>query len=484
MADKEGIAYSIIDRLRAKGFEAYLAGGCVRDTLLGVAPKDYDIATSAKPEEIQKLFKKTIPVGVQFGVILVIEVGTPFEVATFRKEEDYQDGRRPEKVEFTNLEQDARRRDFTVNGLYFDTDQKQVIDFVGGEVDIKRRVIRSIGNAETRFLEDHLRMLRAVRFSVQLGFEMDSEVVEAIRKHHALLKKVSQERIREEFSKILISSQPARGVRLLDELGLLQHFLPEVLTLKGVAQPVQYHPEGDVFVHTLLLLEGLKPGAPLELALGCLLHDIAKPATYEEAADRIRFHGHDRIGAEMTEKIMKRMTYSRAQIDLVSALVRDHLKFKDAFQMRQSTLRRFLGQDRFDLHLELHRLDCLASHKDLGAYAFCDGKLKEFAALPPPPSRILTGKDLGKMGYVAGPDMGKILRAVEDAVLEGEIHTKAQATAFVKKTFPLSDAPLKNTSASQKGRKKSLGKKKGKKKPATKAPKKTTKRLKKKTKKR
>ncbi|MCB0418777.1 MAG: CCA tRNA nucleotidyltransferase [Bdellovibrionales bacterium] len=433
------LATEIVERLHKAGHDAYFAGGCVRDKLLGLPAKDYDIATSARPSDIQKLFPKTIPVGVQFGVILVVESGIPFEVATFRTEGNYEDGRRPQKVSFTDVQSDAKRRDFTVNGLYYDLRTKKVLDFVGGEKDLQQKLIRSIGKAEDRFLEDHLRMLRAARFAVQLGFSLDPETETAITKHAALIGKVSQERIREEFSKLLISPSPAVGIRLLDKLGLLKHFLPEVLVLKGVEQPAQYHPEGDVFVHTLMLLEGMGPNPPLELALGCLFHDIAKPATFERAEDRIRFHGHDRVGEEMTRKILKRLTYSNDQIDLVCALVRDHLKFKDAFQMRQSTLRRFLSEERFDLHLELHRLDCLASHKDLQAYEFCKKKYEEFKQLPPPPLRLINGEDLTKMGYLPGPSMGKILRAVEDAILEGDVLTREAALSFVKANFPRDD---------------------------------------------
>ncbi|MCB0406236.1 MAG: CCA tRNA nucleotidyltransferase [Bdellovibrionales bacterium] len=431
------LATAIVKTLHAAGHDAYFAGGCVRDKILGSPAKDYDIATSARPSDIQKLFPKTIPVGVQFGVILVVESGIPFEVATFRTEGKYEDGRRPKSVNFTDVQNDAKRRDFTVNGLYYDLRSQKVLDFVGGEADLKKKLIRSIGKAEDRFLEDHLRMLRAARFAVQLGFSLDPETEQAIKKHAPLIAKVSQERIREEFSKLLLSPTPALGIRLLDELGLLQHFLPELLVLKGVEQPAEYHPEGDVFVHTLLLLEGLPRYSPLELALGCLFHDIAKPATFERAEDRIRFHGHDRVGEEMTRKILKRLTYSNDQIDIVCVLVRDHLKFKDAFQMRQSTLKRFLGQDHFEWHLELHRLDCMASHKDLKAYEFCKKKYEEFQQLPPPPLRLIGGEDLAKMGYVPGPQMGKILRAVEDAILEGDVLTRDQALSFVKEKFPL-----------------------------------------------
>lgn len=432
--EKRVLAEKIVTTLRKAGHEAYFAGGSVRDALRGETPKDFDIATSAKPEQTQKLFSKTIPVGVQFGVMIVVEEGVSFEVATFRSETGYVDGRHPTSVTFSSLEEDAKRRDFTVNGLYFDPATKKVIDFVQGEADIKAKIIRTIGSAEERFLEDHLRMMRAIRFSVQLGFEIEKNTLDTIKKHHALIKKVSVERIREEFSKILTSKEPSRGIRLLDSTGLLQHFLPEMEVMKGVEQPMEYHPEGDVFIHTMMLVDGLKE-APVELALGCLLHDVAKPATFVRAADRIRFHGHDTIGAEMTEKIMKRLTYSNDQTELVCDLVREHLRFKDAFNMRTSTLKRFLSLPRFDLHLELHRLDCLASHKKLEAYDFCKQKYEEFLKLPPPPLRLINGQDLIAAGFKPGPKFTDILRGVEDAILEGTVKTREEALTYLKENF-------------------------------------------------
>ena len=378
MSSKEQIAIRIIRSLHAKGHKAYFAGGCVRDKLRGVVPKDYDIATSALPEEIIGIFPKTVPVGVQFGVILVVEEGIPFEVATFRTEGGYQDGRHPTTVAFTSLEEDAKRRDFTVNGLYFDVEKQEVIDFVGGRTDLAAKLIRTIGEPEKRFLEDHLRILRAIRFAVQLDFEIDRNTFHFVRKHAALIDTVSKERIREEMNKILTSSNPARGIRLMDEAGLLQRILPEMETMKGVEQPSEFHPEGDVFVHTLMLVEGLS-NAPVELAWGCLLHDVAKPSTFVRAADRIRFHGHDKLGADMSREILKRLTFPNHQIQLICELVAEHLKFKDVFQMKLSTLKRFLALDRFDLHMELHRLDCMASHKNLSAYEFCKQKIAEFA---------------------------------------------------------------------------------------------------------
>lgn len=429
--DKEKRAVQIIDRLIAGGHQAVLAGGCVRDRLRGVPPKDYDIATSAKPEQVQKLFNKTIPVGAAFGVIIVMEENDAFEVATFRHDGPYKDGRHPESVSFGSLEEDALRRDFTVNGLFFDTKKNQILDFVKGEDDLKKKLIRAIGDPKKRFEEDHLRMLRAIRFAVQLEFEIDPPTLKVIKELAPLLAKVSKERIRDEFSKILTSSNPARGVRLLDETRLIEHIIPEVDTLKGVEQPMEFHPEGDVWIHTLMLLENLKH-PELELGLGALLHDIAKPETFVRAADRIRFHGHDLIGAEKSEKILKRLCYSNEQTDLVVSLVREHLRFKDAFNMRVATLKRFLSLERFDLHLGLHRVDCLASHGDLRAHQFCTEKYEEFKKLPPPPLRLVTGNDLIKMGLKPSPQFSEILRKVEDAILEGTVSTKEQGLELVK----------------------------------------------------
>jgi poly(A) polymerase len=432
MNHKEVIARKIIKNLLDKGFHAVFAGGSVRDTVRGVEAKDYDIATNATPQEIIKIFDKTIEVGVQFGVVLVVEENIPFEVATFRKDLNYKDGRHPESVQFTSLEEDAKRRDFTINGLFFDTEKNAVIDFVGGKEDIQKKIIKTIGEPSQRFLEDHLRMMRAIRFSVQLGFEIEKNTFAAISKHADLIQKVSAERIRDELTKILTSKNPAEGIRLLDQVGLLKHILPEVILLKGVEQPMEYHPEGDVFIHTMMLLEGLKENAPIELAMGALLHDIAKPQTFERAVDRIRFHGHDVLGAEMSYEICKRLHYSNEQTELICSLVREHLRFKDAFNMRLSTLKRFLSLDRFDLHLQLHWLDCMASHKKLEAFHFCTEKYEEFKKLPPPPLRLINGQDLIALGLKPGPDFTKILRTVEDAILEGTVQTREQALELVK----------------------------------------------------
>lgn len=433
--DKEAIAHQIIRKLLTHGFDSYLAGGCVRDKLRGVPPKDFDIATAARPEQIQSLFGKTIPVGVQFGVILVVEQDTVFEVATFRTDGAYLDGRHPQAVKFASLGEDAQRRDFTVNGMYLDIRTNTVIDLVEGQRDLREQRIRTIGNAALRFSEDHLRMLRAVRFANQLNFQIEPTCDQVIRERASDILKVSRERIRDELLKILGGPNPGVGFRLLDNTGLLAPILPEMITMKGVEQPAEFHPEGDVFIHTLYLLDQLS-FAPIELALGALLHDVAKPATFERAKDRIRFHGHDKLGAEMGRDICRRLALPNDTLDLVCALIAEHLRFKDVFNMRLSTLKRFLSMPRFDLHLELHRLDCNASHGKMDAYQFCQKKLDEFSKLPPPPLRLITGEDLKKLGYVPGPLFSKIIRACEDATLEGEITDKEHALKWVTEHYP------------------------------------------------
>ncbi len=429
-------AQSILKRLKESGFEAYLVGGCVRDFFLGITPKDYDIATSAHPDQVEALFSHTVPVGAEFGVQLVVEHGNAFQVATFRTEGGYQDGRHPTHVVFASAKEDARRRDFTMNALYYDPTTDTLLDFFGGEADITRKNIQTIGDPTDRFCEDYLRLLRAVRFSTQLSFTIAAETFSAIAPLASKITRISSERIRDELSRILVSQNPERGITLLDESTLLQHILPEVITLKGVEQPMQYHPEGDVFVHTMLLMKGLSH-PPLALALGCLLHDIAKPQTFERAPDRIRFHGHDRLGAQITETILRRLAYPKELIGLVCRLVADHLKFKDAKNMRGSTLKRFVGQDRFDLHLELHRLDCLASHGDLTAYTFCKSHYEDFQKEKPTLRTLLTGQDLIRLGYKPGPSYSAMLKRVEDAQLEGRVVTVADALDLIQRQFPV-----------------------------------------------
>ena len=427
-------AIYIVRRLREKGFSAYLVGGCVRDLLLGIQPKDWDIATDARPEEIQKLFRKTIPVGAKFGVVIVRLRGKNYEVATFRRDLEYKDGRHPKGVEFAGPREDALRRDFTINGMFYDPIEDKILDFVGGKKDLKKGIIRAIGEPEQRFEEDKLRMLRAVRFSARFKFPIEPKTKSAIKKLAPKILEVSPERIREELIQIFTQKNPDLGLELMDELGLLEPILPEVSAMKGVPQPPQFHPEGDVFTHTKLMLGLMKKPSP-ELAFAVLLHDIGKPQTIS-FEDRIRFNNHTVVGAEMAEQILRRLRFSNQQIKIITSLVRDHLKFMEVKKMRESTLKKFLLSENFDLHLELHRLDCLASHKDLSSYRFVKKKLEEFKEelekQKKKPKRLITGDDLIAMGLKPGPIFREILSAVEDAQLEGKIKTRKHALEWVK----------------------------------------------------
>jgi poly(A) polymerase len=366
----EAAARSIVDRLRAKGFEALYAGGCVRDTLLGIDPHDYDVATSARPEQVEALFPRTVPVGAQFGVILVLEQGQEIQVATFRGDGAYRDGRHPESVTYTDAEGDARRRDFTVNGLFYDPVKSEVLDFVGGRDDLKAGILRAIGTPSERFSEDKLRILRAVRFATTLGFTIDTETWKALLKWTAEIHTVSAERIREELCKILLSPNRVQGFDLLEESGLLRQILPEMEALKGCDQPPEFHPEGDVFVHTRLMLTMLKPDASLPLVLSVLFHDLGKPATrVVDETGRIRFNGHEGVSSEISMKIMQRLRFSNEVIDAVIPAVRLHMSFKDVPNMRVATLKRMMARPTFEEELELHRIDCLASHGMLDNHA-------------------------------------------------------------------------------------------------------------------
>jgi poly(A) polymerase len=430
---RSGALY-IVQRLRFRGHEAYWVGGCVRDLLRGDRPQDYDITTSARPEEITSIFRHTIPVGAKFGVVIVRLRHKNYEVATFRAESGYQNGRHPDRVWFSTARQDVKRRDFTINGILYDPVREKVIDYVGGQKDLERKVIRAIGNPERRFCEDKLRMIRAVRFAARFNYHIESRTEKAIQRHASEIMETSAERIRDELAYILTGPNPGPGIRILDQLGLLEHVLPEVSAMKGVPQPAQFHPEGDVFQHTILMLDQLKSPS-LVLALGVLLHDVGKPETFS-VSDRIRFNQHQAVGAEMTRKIMRRLRFSSEQIRRVSALVDQHLRFIDVFRMKESTLKRFLRIEDFPLHLELHRLDCLASHGDLSAWRYCRRKYNEYSRkhaeekLRPRP--LLTGHDLIQLGLKPGPIFKKILSEIEDAQLEGKIKTKEQAIKLAK----------------------------------------------------
>jgi poly(A) polymerase len=426
-------AVHIVRNLRENHFSALFAGGVVRDLLLERRIADIDIATSAPPEAIERLFEHTIPVGKQFGVVIVVTGTANYEVATFRKDETYNDGRHPSSVSFTVANIDALRRDFTVNALYLDPETGEVLDFVGGREDLEKKLIRTVGDPDRRFDEDKLRLIRAVRFACDLGFEIEEGTFQQICSRANEIDQVSQERIRDELIKILIGPAPDRGLQLLFDTGLLNGILPEAAAMSGVEQPPEFHPEGDVFVHTKLMLSLSENPSP-ELALGILLHDIGKPPTFE-IRGRIRFDGHAEVGAELAAAICRRLRLSNELADTVVELVRDHLRFMNVREMRQSTLRRFLSKGNFADHLELHRLDCLGSHQDLSNYEFCIEKLGEFAQEPIRPEPLINGHDLIEMGLRPGPLFSDILTAVEDRQLEGEISTREEALKWVRKNW-------------------------------------------------
>src|SRR4051794_3545861 len=411
----EPAARSIVQRLQGAGFQALYAGGCVRDMLRGVEPHDYDIATDAKPDEVQRLFPRTVAVGAQFGVVCVMEGGAEFQVASFRADGLYIDGRHPETVVFSSPEVDVQRRDFTINGLFFDPIREELIDYVGGRRDLEARLLRAIGDAADRFREDRLRMLRAVRFAATLGFEIEPSTWAAVREHAAHIREVSAERIRDELVKIFTSPQRVRGLDLLDASGLLREVLPEMEALKGCEQPPQFHPEGDVWIHTRIMLGLLPEQVSVPLVFSVLLHDIGKPATYsyDEKDQRIRFSGHDKLGAEMTEQIMTRLRFSRREIDATVAAVARHMVFKDVPDMRVSKLKRFMAGEHFEDELELHRVDCTSSHNDLSNYTFLQQKREEFAHEPLIPEPLITGRDLIELGLNPGPLFKQILDAVQ-----------------------------------------------------------------------
>ena len=430
-ARKERAARHIVSVLRRAGHVAYFAGGCVRDRLLGRDPGDYDVATDAPAAQVQRLFPRTVPVGVQFGVILVLADGIPIEVATFRTDAEYADGRHPVSVRFSTPEEDAQRRDFTINGMFFDPETEEVIDYVGGAADLRAGVIRAIGDPRARLHEDRLRMLRAVRFAARFGYEIEPATLGAVRALAPEITTIAWERIGDEIVKILTEGAARRGFELLDTTGLLAHVLPEVAAMKGVEQSPDYHPEGDVFRHTLLPLEQLD-GASETLALGALLHDVAKPRCAGRKGERITFYGHCELGEQMAIATCQQLRRSRVVWERVGFLVREHLRLTSAPDMRLSTLRRFLAQDGIDELLELGRMDALASNKDLRFYEFCRAKRDELGReqIKPPP--LLRGADLIEAGFTPGPLFSKILDAVEERQLEGELHSRDEALVWVK----------------------------------------------------
>lgn len=425
-------AYEIAQTLKEKGCTAYFAGGCVRDFLRGEPPKDYDIATTASPEEIEKLFPKTLPVGKQFGVILVVREGKPFEVATFRREGPYRDGRHPSEVSFTTPEEDARRRDFTVNGLFYDPFERKVIDYVGGKEDISRRLIRAIGDPETRFEEDKLRLLRAVRFAANLGFTIESKTWECIRRLAPKIRQVSAERIRDELIKTFTRPGAGGGLELLSTSGLLKEILPEMEAMKGVEQPPEFHPEGDVFIHTRMLMDRLQSPSAV-LAFAALLHDVGKPPTFQIREGRIRFYDHSRVGAEMAEAILRRLRFSNDEIGAITTCVNNHMKFANVKEMREGKLKRFMSAPTFPTELELHRIDCESCHGLLDNYQFLQKKIEEFRKEELKPKPLLNGDDLLDLGMKAGPPMKPILEEAYELQLENRIRTKEEALAWARK---------------------------------------------------
>jgi len=435
------LANSICDTLQQRGHQAFLVGGCVRDLVLGREPADFDVTTDATPERVLELFPDGLTVGAQFGVILISRENSKVEVATFRHDVGYSDGRHPDQVLYARTPQeDVSRRDFTINGLLMRHDSGEVLDFVGGQEDLKSSLIRAIGEPDRRFGEDKLRMLRAVRFAARFGYHIEPNTFSAVQRHAAEIDAVSAERLREELTKLLTEGAARRGFELLDECGLLTGILPEISAMKGVPQPPEFHPEGDVWIHTLLMLEGLSAGSARTLAWGVLFHDVGKPPTFRPASvtgDRIRFDSHVEVGVRMTGEICRRLKFSRDDTEHVQALVANHMRFKDVAQMRPSTLKRFVRLPQFSEHLELHRLDCQASHGRLDAYHM----VRDFVLSTPVeevrPRRLLTGDDLSEMGYAPGPQYQKILAALEDAQLEGTLATKDQAIAFVRRNYPL-----------------------------------------------
>ncbi|MGD1212272.1 MAG: CCA tRNA nucleotidyltransferase [Candidatus Acidiferrales bacterium] len=444
MNDARALAEHICRTLRGAGHQAYLVGGCVRDILLNREPADYDVATDATPDRVQQLFPRSLAVGAQFGVIIVTgdsggSDSAQVEVATFRSDIGYSDGRHPDRVVYTTSPQeDVKRRDFTINALLLDPETNEVLDFVGGRDDLRAGIIRAIGRPADRFREDKLRMVRAVRFAARFRYAIEAATFSAITKLAPEIRQVSAERIRDEITKLLTEGAARRGFELLDETRLLPELLPEIARMKGVEQPPQFHPEGDVWTHTLLMLEKLPPGCSPTLAWGVLLHDVGKPPTFTPPSGpngRIRFDEHVEVGTRMAEEICHRLRFSNEDTGQIAALVANHLRFKDAPQMKPATLKRFVRLDRFEEHLELHRLDCSSSHGHLDNYEFV---LRFLAETPPEqvrPPRLLTGEDLIALGFRPGPPFKAILEAIEEAQLNGKIGTREEAVRLVRESF-------------------------------------------------
>ena len=436
-------AISTIRALRHAGHQAYLVGGCVRDLLLKREPADYDVATDATPDQVIQIFPETYAVGAKFGVVLVpapshnANENEVVEVATFRSDLGYSDGRHPDQVRYSkDPREDVERRDFTINGLLLNPINQEVLDFVGGRKDLESHIIRAIGEPERRFAEDKLRMLRAVRFAARFSYTIEPATFAAIQKLSSQIHQVSRERARDELTKILTEGHARNAFLLLDQTGLLREVLPEISAMKGIEQPPQFHPEGDVFVHTLLVLDKLPQHCPPTLAWGALLHDVGKPATFRIAPDRIRFDGHVDVGIKMAEEICRRLRFSNDDANQILALVGNHMRFAQAQQMKESTLKKFMRMPRFEEHLELHRMDCQASHGDLTSFNFVREKMAATPVEVMRPAPLITGDDLIDAGYSPGPQFKEILAAIEDGQLEGRLRDRDAAMEFVRQQFP------------------------------------------------
>jgi len=448
--DVKQFATSLVQTLRGQGFQAYLVGGCVRDLLLGREPKDYDVATDATPEQVMRIFPETYAVGAQFGVVLVpvpetdvanAGSGRVIEVATFRADIGYSDGRHPDEVRFSrDPHEDVARRDFTINGMLLDPLSGpvpgEVLDFVGGSDDLEAGIVRTIGDPALRFGEDKLRMLRAIRFAARFEYALEPATFASIQEMAEQIRVVSRERVRDELTRMLSEGHARRAFLLLDDSGLLRQVLPEISAMHGVEQPPEFHPEGDVFVHTLLLLENLPDPCPLTLAWGALLHDVGKPATFRVGPDRIRFDDHVEVGVKIAADICRRLRFSNDETEQILALVDNHMRFGHVGRMKESTLKKFMRMPKFEEHLALHRADCLASHRNLSTYEFLREREKEIPPETMRPRPLVTGDDLIEQGHRPGPKFREILNAVEDAQLEGRLPSRDAALEFVRKEFP------------------------------------------------
>lgn len=431
-------ARAVCTTLREAGYRALFAGGCVRDRLLGITPKDYDIATNALPEEVAECFPKTFTVGAAFGVVLVVQDNQRYEVATFRKDGPYLDGRRPARVDFVDEIEDARRRDFTINALFYDPEAEEVLDYVDGTADLARQLIRCVGTPSDRFSEDHLRLLRAVRFAARMGFRLDADTYHAIAAHAGEISKTSMERVRDELVRMLTEGYALASLQLLDETGLLEHVLPEVSAMKGVEQPPQFHPEGDVFVHTLLLMQHLQGPCSVTLAFGALLHDVGKPAT-QTFEDRIRFNQHDKVGAEIARTICRRLRFSNDEVQLITWHVAQHMRLAAIPKMKESKRKRFIRHEGFDELLEICRLDCLASFGNLDTIHWIESYRATVPEEEMRPQRLLNGRALIAMGYTPSPKFKSFFRKLEDRQLDGCITTREAAEELARDYFGAPD---------------------------------------------